>query len=93
MNRHLSSRGLFQGFSDNIARDYEAMIDGEFEQLNHKICEEVANITRDLHATVTVEGETSEAGRNPECTERVKRGVETCQRALANAQTIVQGLS
>ncbi|OJI89614.1 hypothetical protein ASPTUDRAFT_132870 [Aspergillus tubingensis CBS 134.48] len=93
MNRHLSSRSLFQDFADNIALDYEELIDGAFEELNQKLSEEVANITRDLHATVTVEGEISEAGENPECTERVKRGVETCQRALANAQTIVLGLS
>lgn len=92
MNRHLSSRGLFQGFADNIALDFETMTDGAFGQLNHELCEEVDNITRDLHATVTVEGEISEAGENPECTERVKRGVETCQRGLANAQTIVLGL-
>ncbi|GLA84422.1 hypothetical protein AtubIFM56815_008635 [Aspergillus tubingensis] len=92
MNRHLSSRSLFQGFADNIALDYEEMIDEAFEQLNQKLSEEVANITRDLHATVTVEGEISEAGEHPECTERVKRGVETCQRALASAQTIVLGL-
>lgn len=92
MNRHLSSRSLFQGFADNIALDYEEIISEAFEQLHQKLSEEVANITRDLHATVTVEGEISEAGENPECTERVKRGVETCQRALASAQTIVLGL-
>ncbi|PYH72821.1 uncharacterized protein BO88DRAFT_358796 [Aspergillus vadensis CBS 113365] len=93
MNRHLSSRSLFQDFADNIALDYEEMIDEAFEQLNQKLSEEVATITRDLHATVTVEGEISEAGQHPECTEGVKRGVETCQTALANAQTIVLGLS
>lgn len=93
MNRHLSSRSLFQDFADNITLDYEEMIDEAFEQLNERLSEEVAHITRDLHATVTVEGEISEAGENPECTEGVKRRVETCQRALANAQTIVQGLS
>ncbi|GFN11068.1 uncharacterized protein AtWU_00864 [Aspergillus tubingensis] len=93
MNRHLSSRSLFQDFADNITLDYEEMIDEAFEQLNQRLSEEVAHITRDLHATVTVEGEISEAGENPECTEGVKRRVETCQRALANAQATVQGLS
>ncbi|KAI2927158.1 hypothetical protein CBS147321_11250 [Aspergillus niger] len=89
MNRHLSSSGLFQEFADNIALDYGTMIDRAFGQLDNKLREEVSNITRDLRATVTVEGEISEAGEHPEYTEGVKRGVEACQRTLANAQTIV----
>ncbi|GLA14395.1 hypothetical protein AnigIFM62618_000774 [Aspergillus niger] len=89
MNRHLSSPGLFQEFADNIALDYGTMIGRAFEGLDNKLREEVSNITRDLRATVTVEGEIPEAGEHPEYTEGVKRGVEACQRILANAQTIV----
>ncbi|GKZ47440.1 hypothetical protein AbraIFM66951_010806 [Aspergillus brasiliensis] len=93
MNRHLSSPDLFQRFAEDIAVDYGTIIDRMFDLLNHKLRDEVASISRDLHATITVEGETSEAGEHPDIAEGVKRGVDACQRTLVNAQTIVLQLS
>ncbi|GIJ92098.1 hypothetical protein Asppvi_011073 [Aspergillus pseudoviridinutans] len=73
MNRHLSSSALFLQFSNALTGDYRELIERTFDQLDQKLREEIANITRDLRASLTVEGQTSEAGQDPQHTEELKR--------------------
>ncbi|GFG16305.1 hypothetical protein IFM61392_09436 [Aspergillus lentulus] len=90
MNRHLSSSPLFLELANSLTGDYRELIETTFNQLDRKLREELSNISRDVRASVTVEGETSEAGQDPRHAEELKRRVGVIQDALAHAQTIVR---
>jgi hypothetical protein len=90
MNRHLSSSPLFLELANRLTGDYRELIERTFNQLDRKLREELSNITRDLRASVTVEGETSEAGQDPRHAEELKRRVGVIQDALVHAQRIVR---
>ncbi|PYH87881.1 hypothetical protein BO71DRAFT_424076 [Aspergillus ellipticus CBS 707.79] len=92
MNRHLSSSRLFMDFAGVIEGDYKALIEETFGALDTKLREEIANVTRDLRAAVTVEGEVPEAGQNRRHTEELKRGLERLKTRLAEAQTTLREL-
>ncbi|PWY94991.1 hypothetical protein BO94DRAFT_456160 [Aspergillus sclerotioniger CBS 115572] len=89
MHRNLKSPDIFINFARNIAADFNTTIDETFNQLDQKLYNEIANITRDLGAAVTVEGEVSEAGQHPANAEQIKRDVEACQRILGDAKKVV----
>ncbi|KAL2829504.1 hypothetical protein BDW59DRAFT_142167 [Aspergillus cavernicola] len=89
MNRHLTSSPLFATFSNKITADYGELIERTFNLLDQKLRGEVGNITRDLRASVTVEGDVSEAGQDPGHTEEVKRRVGVIEEALGQAQRVV----
>ncbi|RAH84267.1 hypothetical protein BO86DRAFT_397134 [Aspergillus japonicus CBS 114.51] len=93
MNHFLSSPTLFMQFASNIDRDYRQVLDDTFGQLDHRLRDEVANITRDLRASVTVEGEVSEAGQNLQHAGQVKEKVEEIRIVLDHAQLIVRELA
>ncbi|KAF4273055.1 hypothetical protein CNMCM8812_008067 [Aspergillus fumigatus] len=90
MNRHLSSPNLFLDLANRLTGDYRELIERTFSQLDQKLREELSSITRDLRASVTVEGETSEAGQDPRHAEELKRRVGVIQDALAHAQRAVR---
>jgi hypothetical protein len=90
MNRHLSSSPLFLELANRLTGDYRELVERTFNQLDRKLREELSNITRDLRASVTVEGETSEAGQDPRHAEELKRRVGVIQDALVHAQRIVR---
>ncbi|GFF64845.1 hypothetical protein IFM60648_01404 [Aspergillus lentulus] len=90
MNRHLSSSPLFLDLANSLTGDYRELIERTFNQLNRKLREELSNISRDVRASVTVEGETSEAGQDPRHAEELKRRVGVIQDALVHAQRIVR---
>ncbi|GIK05752.1 hypothetical protein Aspvir_009865 [Aspergillus viridinutans] len=90
INRHLSSSALFVQFANTLTADYRELIERTFDQLDQKLREEVANITRDLRASLTVEGQTSEAGQDPRHAEELKQRVRVIQDALVHAQRIVR---
>jgi hypothetical protein len=90
MNRHLTSSPLFTNFSRSIAADYDELMETTFNQLHQKLCDEVDNVCRDLQAAVTLEGDVSEAGEDPEHTREVQRQVELAQVALDHAQRVLR---
>ncbi|KAL4772902.1 hypothetical protein BDW60DRAFT_186096 [Aspergillus nidulans var. acristatus] len=89
MNRHLTSAIFFTNFANSITTDYDELMERTFNSLHQKLQDEIENLTRDLHAAVTVEGDVSEAGENPEHTREVQRRVQLIQEALSQAQRIV----
>ncbi|PYH84639.1 hypothetical protein BO82DRAFT_304125 [Aspergillus uvarum CBS 121591] len=93
MNHFLSSPTLFIQFASNIDKDYRQILDKTFGQLDHRLRDEVANITRDLRASVTVEGEVSEAGQNLQHAGQVKEKVEEIRVVLDHAQLTVRELA
>ncbi|PKX96933.1 uncharacterized protein P174DRAFT_365391 [Aspergillus novofumigatus IBT 16806] len=90
MNRHLTSSPLFLELANRLTGDYRELIESTFNQLDQKLREELSNITRDLRASVTVEGEISEAGQDPRHAEELKQRVGVIQDALVHAQRIVR---
>ncbi|GFG18592.1 hypothetical protein IFM61606_00016 [Aspergillus udagawae] len=90
MHRHLSSPALFLQFANTLTGDYRELIERTFAQLDQKLREEIASITRDLRASLTVEGQTSEAGQDPQHTEELKRRVRVIQDALVHAQRVIR---
>ncbi|KAL4757106.1 uncharacterized protein BDW70DRAFT_143918 [Aspergillus foveolatus] len=90
MNRHLTSSSLFTNFARSITADYDELMERTLNPLHQKLCDEVDNLTRDLQAAVTVEGDVSEAGEDPEHTQEVQRQVELIQEALDRAQRVVR---
>ncbi|KAL4734477.1 hypothetical protein BDV11DRAFT_212732 [Aspergillus similis] len=90
MNRHLTSAPLFTNFANSITADYNQLMERTFDPLHQILCNEVDNLTRDLHAAITVEGDVSEAGEDPEHTQEVRRRVELIQEALGQAQRVVR---
>ncbi|KAL4778791.1 hypothetical protein BJX76DRAFT_352331 [Aspergillus varians] len=92
MNRHLTTSPLFKEFSSLIAADHGELVERTFNVLDQKLREEVASITRDLRASVTVNGEISEAAEDPGHTEEVKRRIGFIREALGQAQRVVRGV-
>ncbi|KAL4972993.1 hypothetical protein BDW66DRAFT_143057 [Aspergillus desertorum] len=90
MNRHLTSSPLFTNFANSITADYNELMERTFNPLHQKLRDEIDNLTRDLHAAVTVNGDVSEAGEDPEHTQEVQRRVELIQEALGQAQRVVR---
>ncbi|KAL4811959.1 hypothetical protein BDW67DRAFT_136200 [Aspergillus spinulosporus] len=90
MNRHLTSSLLFTNFANSITTDYDELMERTFNSLHQKLQDEIDNLTRDLHAAVTVEGDVSEAGEDPEHTREVQRRVQLIQEALGQAQRVVK---
>ncbi|KAL4923819.1 uncharacterized protein BDV17DRAFT_276077 [Aspergillus undulatus] len=90
MNRHLTSSPLFANFANSITADYGKLMEGTFNSLHQKLRDEIDNLTRDLRAAVTVEGDVSEAGEDPEHTQEVQRRVELIQEALGQAHRVVR---
>ncbi|KAL6231006.1 hypothetical protein BDW75DRAFT_233955 [Aspergillus navahoensis] len=73
MNRHLTSPPF----------------ERTLNHLDQKLRDEIANITQDLRASVTVERDESEAGRDSKHAEELKQKVEILQGILAHACRIV----
>ncbi|KAL5050864.1 hypothetical protein BDW71DRAFT_107560 [Aspergillus fruticulosus] len=90
MNRHLTSSSLFTSFARSINADYGELIERTFNPLHQKLRDEIDNLTRDLRAAVTVEGDVSEAGEDPRHTQEVQRRVELIQETLGQAQRVVR---
>ncbi|PYI32270.1 hypothetical protein BP00DRAFT_445723 [Aspergillus indologenus CBS 114.80] len=93
MNHFLSSPRLFMQFASNIDKDYRQILDKTFGQLDERLRDEVANITRDLRASVTVKGEVSEAGQNLPHADQTKEKVEDIRIVLDHAQMTVRELA
>ncbi|RAK74660.1 uncharacterized protein BO72DRAFT_488077 [Aspergillus fijiensis CBS 313.89] len=93
MNRSLSSPTLFMQFASNIAEDYHRILNQTFDELDQRLRDEIANITRDLRASVTVEGEVSEAGQNLRHADKVKEKVEEIRIVLDHAQMTARELA
>lgn len=89
MNRHLTSSPLFKDFATNITADYQDLTERTLNRLDLKLRDEVANVTQDLRASVTVERDESEAGEDPRHAEELKQKVESIQGALAHARRMV----
>ncbi|KAL4870412.1 hypothetical protein BDV12DRAFT_207717 [Aspergillus spectabilis] len=90
MNQHLSSSPLFNEFATNITGDFQGLVERTFNRLDQKLHDEIANVTQDLRASVSVGREDSEAGRDPIYAEELKQKVEITQAALDHAWTIVR---
>ncbi|KAL6232076.1 hypothetical protein BDW75DRAFT_233104 [Aspergillus navahoensis] len=89
MNRHLTSSPLFATFANNINADYGELIERTFNPLHQKLRDEIDNLTRDLRAAVTVEGDVSEAGEDPGHTQEVQRRVELIKEALGQVRRVL----
>ncbi|KAL4991483.1 hypothetical protein BDW68DRAFT_142463 [Aspergillus falconensis] len=92
MDEHVRHSRIFSKLSQSIQADYMAMTDAVFTELRRKIAEEVQNITRDLGGIIAVEGEVTEAGREPELAQRVRAGVAGLQGRLIEAHLIIDRL-
>lgn len=80
-------------FASNIAEDYHRILNQAFDELDQRLRDEIANITRDLRASVTVEGEVSEAGQNLRHANKVKEKVEEIRIVLDHAQMTARELA
>lgn len=87
MYDHLSGSNMFNDYSSKIKADYRGMAQRVFNSLDQSIQVEVGNITRDLRASIVVEGEVTEADRSPALTERLRDRVIGLQDYLIDAQT------
>lgn len=81
---------MFKDYSSKIRADYCGMTQSIFDSLEQSIQVEVGNITRDLRASIIVEGEVTEADRSPALTERLRDRVIGLQDYLLDAQTAVR---
>ncbi|KAL2813782.1 hypothetical protein BDW59DRAFT_178151 [Aspergillus cavernicola] len=90
MNRHLSSTALSVDFAIKIATDYRGFMARTFNELQEKLNDEIANVTRDLRASMSTEGDASEAGQNPRLGDDVRRRVEALREVLECAQDVVR---
>ncbi|KAL5001750.1 hypothetical protein BDV10DRAFT_182315 [Aspergillus recurvatus] len=90
MNRHLTSSPLFSNFTRSITADYNELMERTFNPLHQKLRDEMDNLARDLRAVVTVEGDVSEAGEDPEHTQEVQRRVELIKEALGQALSVLR---
>ncbi|KAL4906823.1 hypothetical protein BDW74DRAFT_176430 [Aspergillus multicolor] len=82
MDQHVRYSQLFPQLSRRIQTDYMDMADSAFTELRRKVAEEVRNMTRNLGAAIAVEGEVTEAGREPELAQRVRAAVTELQTCL-----------
>ncbi|KAL3473665.1 hypothetical protein BJX99DRAFT_248747 [Aspergillus californicus] len=90
MNRHLTSSPLFNEFAASIAGNFRGLVEKTLDRLDQKLRGEIANVSQDLRASVTVEKDESEAERDPRHADELKQKVEIAQGTLANACRIVR---
>lgn len=90
MNQHLKSSSLFNEFATDISGDFHGLVKRVLDRLDQTVRDEIANVTQDLRASVAVERDESEAGRDPRYAEELKQKVEMIQGTLAHARCIVE---
>lgn len=90
MNRHLTSSPLFKNFATNITADYQDLTERTLNQLDLKLRNEIANVTQDLRASVTLEGDRSEAQEDPRYAEELKQKVGSIQGVLTHARGVLR---
>ena len=90
MNQHLKSSSLFNEFATDISGDFHGLVKRVLDRLDQTVRDEIANVTPDLRASVAVERDESEAGRDPRYAEELKQKVEMIQGTLAHARCIVE---
>lgn len=90
MNQHLKSSSLFNEFATDITGDFHGLVKRVLDRLDQTVRDEIANVTQDLRASVAVERDESDAGRDPRYAEELKQKVEMIQGTLAHARCIVE---
>ncbi|KAF9893535.1 hypothetical protein FE257_010847 [Aspergillus nanangensis] len=86
MREHLSSTRFLTEYAAKIGTNHSQMMERVFQNLVQKVQEEVANITRDLRASVNAEGERTEAGRNPAFARGLRKNIGRVQDTVARAR-------
>lgn len=89
MDEHVRYSRIFPRLSQSIQADYNAMTDSAFTELRRKIADDVQNISRDLGGIIAVDGEVTEAGREPELAQRVRSAIMELSDRLNEAHTVL----
>jgi hypothetical protein len=89
MDEHVRDSRIFPTLSQSIQADYTAMTDSVFTELRRRIADDIQNIARDLRGIIVVDGEVTEAGREPELAQRVRYAVTELQDRLNEAHIVL----
>ncbi|KAL3436714.1 hypothetical protein BDV09DRAFT_202801 [Aspergillus tetrazonus] len=89
MDEHVRHSRIFPRLSQSIQADYKAMTDSAFTELRRKIADDVQNISRDLGGIIAVDGEVTEAGREPDLAQRVRSAIMELGDRLNEAHTVL----
>ncbi|KAJ0426006.1 hypothetical protein BJY00DRAFT_272728 [Aspergillus carlsbadensis] len=92
MDRHIRTSQIFVQFANNIKAAYTDIMGTVFSDLRQRLGEEVQNITQNLGAAVTDEGEIPETEQAPELVMRVRAAIPVLEVRINEAQSILRGL-
>ena len=89
MQRHLQHSHVFQLYVTSLRDEHRDKMTNIFSSLEKNIQEQAEKIIRDLRASVTVEGEWTEADQVPEFVERLSRRLGTLRECLQRTERII----
>lgn len=92
MQRHLQYSYVFKQYFTNLRDEHYSMMTGIFSSLEKAIQKQAEKIIQDLRASVTVEGELTEADQVPEFVERLSHRLGTLRECLQRTEGIIAQL-